>query len=393
MSDLRVWVDGVERVVRGVNEDTTCESVLLALANATGKLGKFALMEKWRDSERILPRDTKPVQCLRMWGKLAKEVQFVLKLMKDNSGHDEGKVGRAENAYKGEDFRSSDHFKGSFEYSSLERTVGNQLRKLKRLSRDLEIAQSHYDCFVEDDENYLYYTEEELAEDRIIKLGHVSKLQSKELAVEQMYLKELARERTLREKLQFEIQSHRNKLRLLDVHISDLENVSGKIYLMVASQDSETDNSSRSDVYDGEELQQEIEVTKEELTKQRELAERQSEELENAKRSLTELENLASQKPVYLGGSKSDLLSGLNLSYYDLDKNLPLDNEKDTSLNYTDDESLGGYNGNLMSSATSLPGHKTMATLSTPSGVRQPSARQIFLARALDDLGDQGVFV
>lgn len=32
--ELKVWVDGVQRVVCGVNEKTTCQEVVIALAQA-----------------------------------------------------------------------------------------------------------------------------------------------------------------------------------------------------------------------------------------------------------------------------------------------------------------------------------------------------------------------
>lgn len=36
--ELKVWVDGVQRIVCGVNEFTTCQEVVIALAQAIGKL-------------------------------------------------------------------------------------------------------------------------------------------------------------------------------------------------------------------------------------------------------------------------------------------------------------------------------------------------------------------
>lgn len=126
-------MDGVERVVRGAHEDTTCENILLALANATGKLGRFALLEKWRDLERILPREAKPIKCLQMWGKQASEVKFVLKLMKDKSTPNAAAIGGKEFCYD-EENTTGDPFYRSFEQKSLERVVTNQSNKLKRIA-------------------------------------------------------------------------------------------------------------------------------------------------------------------------------------------------------------------------------------------------------------------
>lgn len=35
--ELKVWVDGVQRVVCGVSEQTTCQEVVIALAQAIGE--------------------------------------------------------------------------------------------------------------------------------------------------------------------------------------------------------------------------------------------------------------------------------------------------------------------------------------------------------------------
>lgn len=36
--ELKVWVDGVQRIVCGVTEFTTCQEVVIALAQAIGEL-------------------------------------------------------------------------------------------------------------------------------------------------------------------------------------------------------------------------------------------------------------------------------------------------------------------------------------------------------------------
>lgn len=35
--ELKVWVDGIQRVVCGVSEKTTCQEVVIALARAIGE--------------------------------------------------------------------------------------------------------------------------------------------------------------------------------------------------------------------------------------------------------------------------------------------------------------------------------------------------------------------
>ena len=76
--ELKVRVDGMLRVVCGVSEQTTCQEVVIALAHAMGRTGRFTLIEKWRDSERpLLPSDY-PVKVLQKWGEYANEVQLLL---------------------------------------------------------------------------------------------------------------------------------------------------------------------------------------------------------------------------------------------------------------------------------------------------------------------------
>lgn len=395
MTDLKVWVDGVSRVVRGAHEDTTCENVLFALASATGKLGRFALVEKWRDLERILPREAKPLKCLQMWGKQAGEVKFILKLMKDKSTTKESKVGTEEHT-EDEENLTSYPFHRSFERKTLERVVANQTNKLKRLTRDLEIIQLRIDCGVDDEENYLYFTEEEITEDRITKLGRVLKLQAKELSMEEICANELAKERTREQKLQFELEDHRNKLHHLDVHISDLESVGTKIYSMRTPHDTKIDSSSsRVDESDLEELAQEISITREELSKQRELAERQSEEVENIKKSFTELEQIARQKNLQLDSLKGDSLSESRLSYYDLDKNLQLDTAKDIPLNGVSDMLLSPdktkLTGPVASQTPSRNGtQKDDSSLRAVSSRKSPVRQKIGVFNSADE---PGVFV
>lgn len=402
MGDFRVWVDGVERVVRGANEETTCENILLALASATGKLGRFALVEKWRDLERILPREAKPLKCLQMWGKQASEVKFVLKLMKDKSTGILGEVAVKQLGQSEEEnlFHKDENLRGNFDGKYLERVVANQTNKLKRLARDLEILQLRIDCSVEDEENYLYFTEEEITDDRITKFGQVLKLQAKELEIQETCACELAGERTRQEKLQFELKEHRSKLKNLDVHISDLENVGSKIYSMRAPQDIKSDNVpslSGDDRSELDELAQEIMVTREELSKQRDLAERQIEEVKVMKRSFAELEILSQQKSVELLSLKGESSPDPSV-YYDLDKNLNLDTEHDLSASYgTGNLDLRRDKPKMVipdvyqsSSNGGIP-----RDLSSPgaSSSRKSEARQKFLVDGFDGMDDPGVFV
>ncbi|KAK1906199.1 Ras association domain containing protein 8, partial [Dissostichus eleginoides] len=76
--ELKVWVDGVQRIVCGVTEFTTCQEVVIALAQAIGRTGRYTLIEKWRDTERHLAPNENPVVSLNKWGQYASDVQLIL---------------------------------------------------------------------------------------------------------------------------------------------------------------------------------------------------------------------------------------------------------------------------------------------------------------------------
>lgn len=76
--ELKVWVDGIKRVVCGVTDNTTCQDIVIALAQAMGRTGRFTLMEKWRENERPLPPTECPLLVLQKWGEFANEVKLVL---------------------------------------------------------------------------------------------------------------------------------------------------------------------------------------------------------------------------------------------------------------------------------------------------------------------------
>ncbi|XP_028603427.2 ras association domain-containing protein 8 [Podarcis muralis] len=77
--ELKVWVDGVQRIVCGVTEITTCQEVVIALAQAIGRTGRYTLIEKWRDTERHLAPHENPIISLNKWGQYASDVQLVLR--------------------------------------------------------------------------------------------------------------------------------------------------------------------------------------------------------------------------------------------------------------------------------------------------------------------------
>ncbi|KAL9896959.1 ras association domain-containing protein 8 isoform 2-T2 [Glossina fuscipes fuscipes] len=76
--ELKVWVEGIQRIICGVTVSTTCQDVVFALAHATGKVGRFTLIERWRNNERLLAPNENPLKLLLKWGEYANDVQFIL---------------------------------------------------------------------------------------------------------------------------------------------------------------------------------------------------------------------------------------------------------------------------------------------------------------------------
>ncbi|CAG9765427.1 unnamed protein product [Ceutorhynchus assimilis] len=76
--ELKVWVEGIQRIVCGVTENTTCQDVVFALAHATGKSGRFTLIERWRNNERQLAPHENPMKIQLKWGEYSNDVQFIL---------------------------------------------------------------------------------------------------------------------------------------------------------------------------------------------------------------------------------------------------------------------------------------------------------------------------
>ncbi|KAL0188649.1 hypothetical protein M9458_015748, partial [Cirrhinus mrigala] len=77
--ELKVWVDGIPRVVCGLSEETSCQDVVIALAQAIGQTGRYVLIQKLRDKERQLVANERPLESLAKLGQLGNEVQFILR--------------------------------------------------------------------------------------------------------------------------------------------------------------------------------------------------------------------------------------------------------------------------------------------------------------------------
>lgn len=77
--EFRVWVDGTQRVVCGVKLTTTCQEIVIALAHATQQAGRFTMIERWRNNERLLSPNEQPLVTLQRWGDHMNEVEFILR--------------------------------------------------------------------------------------------------------------------------------------------------------------------------------------------------------------------------------------------------------------------------------------------------------------------------
>lgn len=101
--EVKVSVDGVQRVVCGITEETTCQEVVVVLAQAIGMYvstrhllchadqdaasslpfslgqpGRYALRETFKDFQRCMTPDEQLLESLRKYGEQAREVQLML---------------------------------------------------------------------------------------------------------------------------------------------------------------------------------------------------------------------------------------------------------------------------------------------------------------------------
>ncbi|XP_072537044.1 ras association domain-containing protein 8-like [Salminus brasiliensis] len=76
--EIKVYVEGVQRIVCGVTENTTCQEVVIALAQALGRTGRYTLREKFKEYERNVTPDERLLESLEKYGQQAREVQLTL---------------------------------------------------------------------------------------------------------------------------------------------------------------------------------------------------------------------------------------------------------------------------------------------------------------------------
>ncbi|KAF3860077.1 hypothetical protein F7725_000332 [Dissostichus mawsoni] len=73
--EVKVFVDSIPRVVCGVTEETTCQEVVIALAQA---LGRYTLQEKFKDFERSMAPNEYLLETLEKYGQQARDVRLTL---------------------------------------------------------------------------------------------------------------------------------------------------------------------------------------------------------------------------------------------------------------------------------------------------------------------------
>ncbi|XP_020778120.1 ras association domain-containing protein 8 [Boleophthalmus pectinirostris] len=94
--EVKVLVNGRPRVVCGLTKDTTCQDVVIALAQALGQPGRYTLREKFKDFERCMTPSEHILETLERYGELSRDVQLTL-ILNGPAGCDpvcQGKMGK-----------------------------------------------------------------------------------------------------------------------------------------------------------------------------------------------------------------------------------------------------------------------------------------------------------
>ncbi|KAL6120151.1 uncharacterized protein ACO6RY_04565 [Pungitius sinensis] len=92
--EVTVLVDCLPRVVCGVTAETTCQDVVIALAQAMGRPGRYTLQEKFKDFERCMAPDERPLETLQKYGEQARDVRLTLRHNGPSDDVGRAKVGR-----------------------------------------------------------------------------------------------------------------------------------------------------------------------------------------------------------------------------------------------------------------------------------------------------------
>lgn len=77
--DFVAEVDGLVRIIRGVQVDTTCQDIVSVLSRATGRKKAQVLVEMWQGCVRKVAPHERPLLLWAQWGRHKKQVSFALR--------------------------------------------------------------------------------------------------------------------------------------------------------------------------------------------------------------------------------------------------------------------------------------------------------------------------
>ena len=77
--DFVAEVDGLVRIIRGVQLDTTCHDIVSVLSRATGRKKAQVLVEVWQGCVRKVAPYERPLLLWAQWGRHKKQVSFALR--------------------------------------------------------------------------------------------------------------------------------------------------------------------------------------------------------------------------------------------------------------------------------------------------------------------------
>lgn len=288
MSELKVEVDGKEREIRGVSAETTCESIILVLAKATGKTGKVALLEKWRDFERILPSDECPLRSLQSWGCKREEVSLVLQ---DDCSTTSNHFNKSSINLSIGDKDGS--IKNSVDCESQENITALQQRKLQRVARAIEILDLQFSSWYDNEEAFLYLTDEEIAQDLEVKLSKALKLQAKELVEFETWKNELQNLEQTHENLSRQREIFMNKIVDVEERIAEANDA---IDMLLDDIEKAQNGDYELETSKSELTREELELVSKELAQQNTLFLKQDQELSSNKSSVSDLDSSIQSK-------------------------------------------------------------------------------------------------
>eukprot|EP00058_Branchiostoma_floridae_P022699 XP_002608189.1 hypothetical protein BRAFLDRAFT_90395 [Branchiostoma floridae] len=354
--EMKVWVEGIQRVVCGVTEKTTCQEIVIALAQATGKTGRFTLVEKWRDMERLVPPTEAPFKNVAKWGQYANDVTYFLR----KSGSTKKRPSSAKPAPPERTFlRQSLPPKAAKEFQEKvthhpDRSY-DDLRKIVRFQQDKLNFQKCQLTKLDSEIRDYELIEETVSSNQSQELGRLESLgkeyerQLQSLEIVEM---ELARELAERDRLQTDIT--RVQAQIADTE-KQLQQFLAKVDKLMQEIDQEKEKQKISNESAKEQEQQlsaEIQDLKKEIAQQLEEHNRYSKELSQVEEQIKDVENEIDQK----------------------NKNLEVLGKELKDVNFQDFVKTTGYIVEVPPTATngdSPPNTKTVLVTSRPNSARK----------------------